>query len=294
MKFTKEKQGDLLVLFQALLWSLFPVVTTLTIMVLPPLIALGLNIFFSTIFFSVLMTVRKKWHELRKTKAFQDMLLATLFTGIIYYVLSFFGLQHTSPGNAGIIALAEVFFSYLFFNLWQKDSLPGVHLLGAVFVCVGVIIIFAPSVKGFQIGDLLILCATAIAPLGNFFQRRARLSASSETIIFVRSLVSMIVIFGLAFLFHETFTFQQVQNVLWLLIFNGVFLFGLAKILWVEGIHRITVTKANALSGISPLLTLLFAWLLLNNAPTIYQLFAILPTFIGVYLLSKTTKKTKN
>jgi drug/metabolite transporter (DMT)-like permease len=62
---------------------------------------------------------------------------------------------------------------------------------------------------------------------------------------------------------------------------------GLSKLLWIEGIHRISVTKASALSSMSPLLTLLFAWLLLGNVPSIFQLVSFIPMFFGVLLLSQ-------
>jgi drug/metabolite transporter (DMT)-like permease len=290
MNLTKEKQGELFIFSEAILWSLFPVVTSLTIKSLDTLIALGFTTFFSAVFFALLLTFRKKWGDLKNTKALQYILLATLFIGVIYYLLSFLSLQFTSPGNVGVIASAEVFFTYLFFNVWRKDALPGVHLIGAFFIVLGVIIIFAPSIHGFQIGDLMILSATAVAPFGNFFQQKARHAVSSECIMFVRSLVGMMVVFTLAFFVHASFSLQNLQANIGLLLFNGFLLFGLTKFLWVEGIHRISVTKAIALNGISPLLTLLFAWLIIHKAPTVYQLLAVIPMFFGVYLLSKTNR----
>ena len=58
-----------------------------------------------------------------------------------------------------------------------------------------------------------------------------------------------------------TLHLEKVSSSLLFLVINGVLLLGVSKILWIEGIHRINVTKANALNSLGPLLTLLFAWL---------------------------------
>ena len=77
------------------------------------------------------------------------------------------------------------------------------------------------------------------------------------------------------------------------LIVNGILLLGLAKIFWIEGIHRISVTKATALSSITPLLTLLFAWIILNQAPTVWQLTSLVPLLLGVLLLTDNIKLSR-
>jgi len=74
---------------------------------------------------------------------------------------------------------------------------------------------------------------------------------------------------------------------------NGVLLLGVSKILWLEGIKRISVVKAGALASISPLLTIVVAWPVLHNTPTMAQLFALAPMSLGVMLLSREFKANK-
>lgn len=293
MTVSKEKKGELYVLLEASLWGLFPVVTVLTQAKLPSLIILGFGSLFSCFFFALVMTVRKKWHELTQRQALVDILLATGILGILFYILFIFGLKYTSPGNAGIIELTQIFFSYLFFHTWRKETVLKPHIIGAILVVIGVLIIFYPNVHGLHLGDVLILLAAGIAPFGNFFQRRARKYVSSETILFIRSLISSILIFLLAYLFHNTFSYANLRSVFVLVLINGVLLLGYSKILWIESIHRISVMKANALSSIAPLLTLFYAWILLHRSPTIYQIMAFVPIFIGVLFLSKKNKDLK-
>lgn len=293
MKVNKERQGEVFIFLEAMLWSLFPIITILSYHTLPPLLSLGESTLFASIFFAAVLSVRKKWKEIANTSALKDILFATFFTGILYYIFSFFGLQYTSAGNASIVALIEVFFSYVFFHLWRKDHLPFIHLIGALCMVAGALIVLSPSLKAFQVGDMLILTAAFFAPFGNFFQRRARTKVSSESIMFIRSIVSSGIIFFLAFFFHEKLSLSNFRESIFVVIINGFFLLGLSKVLWVEGIHRISVVKANSLASISPLLTLLFAWLLLKNTPTLWQFLSFLPMFSGILLLSRSPRHQK-
>ena len=287
MKLNNEKKGEIFILSESALWGLFPVITILSYRIVPPLIALGGSTLFAAIFFAFLLTIKNKWHELKEVTALKDILWGTFLLGVLYYLFSFFGLRYTSAGNAALVAMTEIFFSYLFFHVFRKDNLPTEHIFGAVLMIFGACIVLFPNIGKFHVGDILILVAAAIAPFGNFFQRRARKNVSSESIMFIRSIISALVIFILAFIFHNHFSFQGFSHAAPLFAINGVLLLGLAKELWIEGIHRISVVKANALNSIAPLLTLFYAWLFLQNIPTFWQLISFIPMFFGIIFLSK-------
>jgi len=293
IKLSDERQGEIIIILEALLWGLFPIMTVLALKSIPTLLALAWSTLFGAIFFALIISFKKGWRQLKNKTILKDILFSTLFLGVLYYVFFFFGLQHTSPGNASLIAMTEIFFSFCFFNLWRKEFVTSKQITGAILMVIGGIIVLYPNIHSFQIGDILILLAGFIAPLGNFFQRRARKSVSSEVILFIRSLLSAIVIFVLAYLMKADFSAIDLKKVFIFLIINGFFLLGLSKFLWIEGIHRIGVMKANALNGLAPLITLLFTWLLLGNLPTRFQLFAFIPMFFGIILLSNNLNNKK-
>lgn len=286
MKLSQEKQGEIIIFFESTLWSLFPVVTILSFKNIPPLVSLGWSTLFAAVFFALMLTVKKSWRDVVNKETIKDVLLATLIQSVFYYLLFFVGLRYTSAGNAGIISLTEILFSFLFFHIWHKDHIPTAHIMGAALMLIGAIIVLSPNASGLRLGDILILTASFIAPLGNFIQRRARQKVSSESILFVRCFLSTPLIFMIAFLMHQDFASINSHSFI-LLATNGILLLGLSKVLWIEGIHRISVTKAGALGSISPLLTLLFAWLFLQNIPTKFQLISLIPIFFGIMLLSK-------
>jgi len=287
MNFTRQRQGEIIIFGGAVLWSLFPVITYLSLNNLPALLSLSLSSFFSIIFFCLIMTKKGLWHELKNRKALKDILLGTLFIGVTYYLLVFLGLQYTSPGNASIIGLTEILFSFLFFHVLRKEYIPTPHIYGAILMVFGALIILASSFNAFHLGDILIFSANIVAPIGNFFQQRARKQVASETIMFIRSVLSTLIIFMIVFVMQTSISLQAIQGSLIFLLINGLLLLGFSKILWLEGIHRISVTKASALGSIEPFLTLTFAYLLLHQVPTIWQLTSIFPIIVGVFLLSK-------
>lgn len=284
-----ERKGEFYILSEALIWGLFPIVTVLSFSGLQPLVALAWATFISVFFFAALMSVRKRWHELKNPLLWRYSLWITLFIGVGVYGFYYTGLQTTSPGNAALLGLFELVFSYVLFVVIRKEHFPAKNLAGAGFMVLGMLLVLAKNLTAPAPGDFLILAANFCAPFGNLFQQKARGVASSESVMFVRTVLSTIAILPVAFLLHESFAFPSAASLPFLLV-NAVFVFGISKLLWVEGIHHISVPKANLLQSLNPLVTLIGAWLILSQAPTGWQLASIVPFFIGIVLLTRRGK----
>ena len=284
MTINEQRRGEFFISASAVLWGFFPIITILSYNAVPPIISFGMSTLFSLIIFGTILSIRGKWSELNNKTARADILWTTV-TITVFYLLLFLGLRYTSAGNASIISRSEILSSFLFFHVWRREKIPRAHIVGALCMVTGVLLLLFPNFTGVQRGDLLTLAAVFVAPLGNFFQQRARRSVSSETIMFARAALASPIIFCVARVFGEHISLSALRASLPLLMLNGLFIFGISKIFWIEGIHRIGVTKANALSSISPIITLLFAWVLLGDTPTLWQLLSLIPIFAGVLFL---------
>ena len=287
MALSRERVGEMYITLEALLWGAFPVLTVLSQHRLAPLWSLAFSTLCAAFFFAALVGIRRHWHELRNRTALRDTLVMTLLLGVVYYVLFFVGLKYTSAGNASIIALTETLFSFLFFHVWRKEHIPVAHILGACLMLLGAAVVLYPNTKEVRMGDFLILAAGMVAPLGNLYTQRARKAISSETIMWVRNALSAPIIFIFAYVGQPSFSAVDFTASIPFLLANGILVFGLSKFLWVEGIHRMSVTKANAISGLSPLVALVLSWLWLGMPPTGAQLASFLPLFVGMILLTR-------
>jgi len=286
MDIGEERKGEWFIFASVLLWSFFPVITVLSYGTVPAPLSLAWSIVLATFFFGAVVTYRKKWSEARNPLLWKYALAIALFTGVLYYGLYFIGLETTMPGNAAIIALFEVFTSFLFFNLYRRERISWSHATGAVFVVIGAVIVLGRDFSHINVGDLFVLGATFIAPFGDLFQQKARKIASSEVIMFLRSLLSIPFLFLLAYLFHAQASFTDLKLSFVFLVANGVVLLGVSKIFWIEAIHRISVTKAVALSSLAPFLTLFIAWAFLGQVPNAWQVGSLAPLVIGTLLLT--------
>ena len=290
MALSETRKGESLVGFSGFIWAFFPVITVLSYSWIPSLHSLAWSTLFAALTFAVIISYRRRWGELRNTELWRYALLIALFIGILFYGLYYVGLETTTPGNAAIIALFEVFTASVFFHVFRGEKIPFPHAVGALLMIIGAVIVLAQGFTDFHIGDLLILVATFFTPMGNYFQQRARAIASSDTIMFMRSLLSVPFLFLLAYTLHPAVEFTQIQRSLPLLLLSGVVLLGLSKIFWIEGIHRISVPKALALQSIVPFLTLLIAWVILAQQPTVWQLTSLAPFILGILLLTDTLR----
>jgi drug/metabolite transporter (DMT)-like permease len=282
----REKAGERCIFVVAALRGLFPIVVVLSLNLLPPLVSLGVSTLITAVFYAVLLTVKKTWNDVVHPLAAKDVVIGSLIVGVMVYILYYNALKLTSPGNASIISLTEIFFGYLLFNVWKKDDLPVKHLFGALLIILGAVIILGRSLTNLNFGDVMILMMASLSPIGNYFFKKARAVVSTESILFTRNLLTSIIVLALAVALHTKFSVKDIGQSIWFLLFNGLVMFGLNINLWLEGIHRISVTKANVMASTAPLITLLLAWLILRHQPTVWQLLAFVPIFWGVSLLA--------
>lgn len=286
MALPEKRKGELYILSASTLGGFLPVGIVLTYAQVSGFVSLAWSTLCASVFFAFLITYRGRWSELRNPLLWRHGVLITLFIGILFYGFYFAGLEYSTPGNVSIIILFQICTSFAFFNIYRKESMLPAHILGAAFMILGALIILGRDFRGINTGDVLILCATFFTPIGNYFQQEARKIASSDSIMFLRSALSAAVLFAFLHLFNATGAMSDVWAALPLLLLNGIVFLGFEKMLWIEGIHRISVTKASALVSITPLVTLVLAWIILHQPPSVWQLASLPPFLLGVLLLT--------
>lgn len=289
-KFGPTRYGEILIIFQAVLWGVFPIITKASLTSLPTLIVAGLSMLISAFFFAAVLTLKKSWAELKIAQAWRPIINVSLINGCIFYGLVFFGMNYTSSNNASIILQMEIFFTIVILKIWQKKRTATNEVIGSVLMIFGVIFILFPGKISLNLGDLMILIATTVPVFGNHYTMEARKQVSSHTILFIRSSFCGISYLAIAYLLDYKFDQNLIQNQLPSLLINGIVLFGFSKILWIESLLYISLPKALSLSAISPAFTLIFAFFLNDEMPSLWQVIGFLPIFWGVRFLTKVAK----
>ncbi|MFT7002703.1 MAG: drug/metabolite transporter (DMT)-like permease [Sulfurimonas sp.] len=287
---TKEREGELLMVGLSTLESWFPILSIFCISYIGALHTYAFSLLVSLFFFLAIMIKKNLFLELKNTKEYKDLLLTSFWITILF-ALVFIGMQFTTAGNMSVIIFTQLFFSYLYFNIFGKEKMYLIHSVGAFIMGIGAIIILFPNDMIFNKGDMIILVAAMIAPIANAYSKRARKFYSSETILGFRTIIALPVIALLAWIIEPEIKMDEMKQALPYVVLIGLMIFGVSKILWMEALHRISITKISAMIALVPPMTLFFAFLLLDEIPRLAQMLGIIPILIGGYLLIKPIKK---
>jgi drug/metabolite transporter (DMT)-like permease len=287
----KERLAESLVFAAAFLWALFPIITKLTFNNISALHTAAFSALFAAIFFIIVKSFQNNFSDFKNKKVYKPIILTTLLNGVLYYGLIFTGLKYTTAGNVAILVLMEVFYTIFILRVWNKENLEKKQITGSCFMVLGAFLVLIQNGFSFNIGDWIIIIAVAIPPFGNYYAKQAREYVSSSTVLLFRNFFAGIILLIIASLLYPFPSIEAIENSLIFLIINGFILFGLTKMMWLEAIHRMLIGKAISLSSINPIFTILFAFLILKEIPTLGQLFGFFSVMVGIYFLTRKTKQ---
>ncbi len=290
---TKEREGESLMVGLSILEAWFPILSIVAMSYVGALHTYMYSLVIAFFFYMAIMYKRDRFKELKNKAAYKDLLLTTFWITFIF-TLIFIGLRYTTAGNMAVIIFLQVGFSYLYFNVFGKEKMNTIHLVGAIIMGIGALVILFPEDFAFNKGDWLILISAAAAPIVNLYQKRAREYCSAETILGFRTVVGFPFVALLAYLLEPAVTYENFMSALpyMFLIATGIYV--AAKIMWIEALNRLTITKLSAMLALLPVFTLIFAYLYLDEVPEFRQILGIIPVLIGGYLITRPVKSSSS
>jgi len=286
-KLLANRKGETYAMTLTLLESGFPIFAAVSVAALGSLYAYFYSLLFASIALLIWWGGQGRWVELRGRAAYKPLLMTSLFiTGL--YICLFLALYYTSAANVALILFLQVLFGFLFLGHKKEEQLGKYSLLGALLMMVGAMVVVFPGEVKINIGDGLALLAAMLAPLANLYQKQARVHISSQSILMVRSVIALPFVLLLAWLLEPSPSFQQVIEQFWPLLFVGVLILVLSKVLWIEAIHLLPITTVSAFFAFTPLLTMLWSDWFLEQPPAWYQWLGAMPIILGSILLTRT------
>ena len=287
---TREREGELLMLGLTILESWFPILSIVAMSYVGAMHTYMYSLVIAFFFYMALMYKRDRFKELKNKAAYKDLLLTTFWITFIF-TLVFIGLQYTTAGNMAVIIFLQVLFSYLYFNVFGKEKMETVHLIGAVIMGVGALVILFPADFSFNKGDWLILISAAAAPIVNLYQKRAREYCSAETILGFRTVVGFPFVALMAYIMEPSVSYDSFMSALPYMFLIATLIYVVSKIMWIEALNRIAITKLSAMLALLPVFTLFFAYLYLDEVPEVRQMMGIVPVLLGGYLITKPVER---
>lgn len=149
------------------------------------------------------------------------------------------------------------------------------------------LVLFRNFSGNFVTTDIVIFMVMAIAPLGNFLQKKVFDFVVPEVYGVFRNVLAAIFFLIVSAIF-EPFSTEAVfsERGIFFIVVTGVFIFGVSKILWFTAIRHLGVPVAVALTNAAPVFTLIFAILFLKEIPTLGQILALPLVICGMLLLN--------
>lgn len=281
-------RGDVYALLLSVLEGLFPVFTLVTVAAYGALHSYFYTILLATLVLLLLIWWRGEVAVLFNRRARRDLVLTSFFITSLF-VLIFISLRYTTAGNVAVILVLQLLFSYLYFNVIGRERMSLSHSIGAGLMGIGAIIVLFPDTLHLNAGDGLAVAAAAIAPVANYFQQRARKIVSSLVVLGFRNLVALPVLFFLAVVLEPEIDLFSHRSALFFLVCNALLIFVAAKVLWVEALSYISITRLSAMASFIPVFTMLFAWELLGEAPRVHQVLGVVPVMLGAWLMTRSS-----
>lgn len=190
-------------------------------------------------------------------------------------------MSQTTASKTSLMIYTQIFFSYIYFDLRTFDGSAVATFVGIVFMIFGVYLVLNPSVYSVNKGDLYVMAAAMLFPVVNLYQKRAAECYSPEMIMVVRNALGLPIILFLALVYADSLLFDDLYEVIWILIAIGFIQFGVSKVLWIRSLLFTSITKATAVHSLDPVFTIVIAWLILGESLDLMQIIGVVMLITG-------------
>ncbi|WP_096199791.1 DMT family transporter [Bacillus sp. FJAT-45350] len=234
------------------------------------------------------------WWTEKKILPSRKSIIPLFFMGItgvvLFNVLQFIALEHTSATNVGLIstliALSIAFFSVLFL----KEKLTILQVAAMFISLFGVLLVLTKGNSAilfslqFNIGDLFMIGAVCIWGIYAVLSKWAMTYTSPM----MATLYSGI--FGLMVLLPFNISSFTVSNInttfIYSILYTGVISTVVCIVLWNLGVKKLGATTAGLFLNFNPVFTVILAFLLLGERMTIIQVIGSIIVIIGCFLFT--------
>jgi drug/metabolite transporter (DMT)-like permease len=229
--------------------------------------------------------------------ALKDMgnIVAASFFGIVmYFVFENSGLQYTTASNASMIVAALPIFTLFGETMFFKLKVTWMMILSLMLSMIGVVLVVTVNGKldlssARFFGNLLVMGAIICWVIYTILNRNLSDRYRSLTIITYQSLVSIFLL--IPFIIPEMKRWPAVSElsvpVFINLIFLGIFCSGFAYIFYIYAARRLGATVSSAFLNLIPVVTVICGYVLLQDTLTWIQILGMALIMASLYSLNR-------
>jgi drug/metabolite transporter (DMT)-like permease len=286
-KKSEETIGVLLVLTSIFFFGLNPIISKYTVRTVNPLFLGTTSVLFGFIIPMLILIKKRNVKKLIEKENVLYLFFIAFFGSVFAFGLFFVGAKMTSGINASLLLQSEPLYSILIGYFILKESVGKKQLFAMFLIICGMGVILYNGTLSINYGDILILLTPLGFQISHTILKKVIKKIETYTIVTGRFLYAFPV-----FLFLSTVSGSNQFEVLFQPFYLALLLFigiseALGYILWVEAIKRINLSKATVLVSPYPILSVIFAWLILSELPSIYQIIGLIAVIIGMYTTGK-------
>ena len=283
---SEERIGEMMLIGSCILEGLFPIMAKVATNAFPPILFTSISALFASAVFLVFMITTGRIKQKLSKEALMNALGVAVFI-VLSLALVLFGVQWTSSINTALLLQAEILFTFIFATMFLGERLKTLQLGGCLAVMIGTIFVVFNGKLQLNIGDLLIIVATMFFPIGNTFAKKALSMMTPDMLLFLRYFMGGLILLPISFLVEDLsgVTSGTFKESAWILIIYTLIFLSFGKSLWYQGLKRLPIGKAVYIISANPAFSLIFAFILLHEIPTLYQAMGFVLTVGGVYML---------
>jgi drug/metabolite transporter (DMT)-like permease len=288
---TSKSFRYLLILLAIIFWGTSFVATKTVLQEIKPVTIIILRLLLASALLTIIALSTKRKFSINLKSHGWIFILALV--AVFHLWIQVTGLQYTTAANTGwIIGTAPVFMATLGF-VFYKEKITLLQFAGILVALTGLLLLIGKGdITNIGLienkGDLLVLGSAFTWGVYSMVNKKISLSYSPlMTILYLFLMMAVIIIpFNL-----NTETINSVINLsliswMWIL-FLGIFCSGVAYVIWAQALRDMESAKVGAFLYFEPLVTVIVAWIYLNEEITLLMILSGVLITAGVFIVNK-------
>jgi drug/metabolite transporter (DMT)-like permease len=281
---------DIFMLLAILCWAINFSFIKIALREFSPLAFNGIRLLFASLILIIALFVRGEGFYLAKSDIPKILFLA-IIGNTAFQLLFIHGLNWTTASNTSVIMAMTPVFVALLSVLLKQEKIHWAGWLGIVISFIGFYFIITKQVGTFHFsweelrGDLMILAGNFFWAIYTVFSKPFLEKISPLKWTSITLAVGTVFYLPFAALDIVRIQWSEISFQAWAaLIYSGLFAIAICYVIWYASVRRVGNSKTAIYGYLTPIFTILFAYLLIAERITLLQIGGALIIFAGVYL----------